>query len=280
MNIKTMLMPLPTKPSLTWLILASSLQLSGCAFHRDIADSAPTRDINTADIPDAVPHHEPRSKQGNPAFYRVNGRTYHLLPSADNYTERGVASWYGTKFHGRATSSGETYDMYKMTAAHRSLPIPCYLQVTNLQNGQQVVVRVNDRGPFHANRIIDLSYAAAKKLGITGSGTGLVEIRSISPVTGRQRSTKPVTVAASRVEQKENIQLFIQAGAFTSRENAEQLQQQLADVFDQHRISAKFDQSDKLYRVRIGPIATIEEADRLTQLITAKGFSTPHIVVD
>ncbi len=273
-------MPLPTKQSLTWLLLASSLQLGGCAFHRDIADSAPARDINPADIPDAVPHHEPRSKQGNPAFYRVNGRTYHLLPSADNYTERGVASWYGTKFHGRATSSGETYDMYKMTAAHRSLPIPCYLQVTNLQNGQQVVVRVNDRGPFHANRIIDLSYAAAKKLGITGSGTGLVEIRSISPATGRQRNTTPVTVAASRVEQKENIQLFIQAGAFTSRENAEQLQQQLADVFDQQRISARFDQNDKLYRVRIGPLATVEEADRLTQLITAKGFSAPHIVVD
>ncbi len=280
MIIKTMLMPRPIKQSLTWLILASSMQLGGCAFHRDIADSAPAREINTADIPDAVPHHEPRSKQGNPAFYRVNGRTYHLLPSADNYTERGVASWYGTKFHGRATSSGETYDMYKMTAAHRSLPIPCYLQVTNLQNGQQVVVRVNDRGPFHANRIIDLSYAAAKKLGITGSGTGLVEIRSISPATGRQRSAKPVTVATSPVEKKENIQLFIQAGAFTSRENAEQLQQQLADVFDQHRISAKFDQSDKLYRVRIGPVATVEEADRLTQLITAKGFSAPHIVVD
>lgn len=273
-------MPLPIKPLLPWLILVSSIQLGGCALHRDSTDSAPTRDINATNIPDAIPRHEPRSERGNPAFYKVNGHTYHLLPSAENYTERGVASWYGTKFHGRATSSGETYDMYKMTAAHRSLPIPCYLQVTNLQNGQQVVVRVNDRGPFHDNRIIDLSYAAAKKLGITGSGTGLVEIRSINPATQRRRHAKPVTVAASHTNSKEKIQLFVQTGAFTNRENAEQLQQQLAAVLDQQRISARFDQNDKLYRVRIGPVATVEEADRLTQLITAKGFSAPHIVVD
>jgi rare lipoprotein A len=273
--------PLTSRP-LYWLTLLCSVQLAGCALHRNSTDSAPAQQINLATIPDAVPQHEPRSERGNPAFYQVNGHTYHLLANANNYAERGVASWYGTKFHGRATSSGETYDMYKMTAAHRTLPIPCYLQVTNLQNGQQVVVRVNDRGPFHANRIIDLSYAAAKKLGITGNGTGLVAIRSITPAAGRQRNAKPVTIAATatRDEKKENVQIFVQAGAFSSRENAEQLQQQLTALVEPQHITAKFDQGDKLYRVRIGPLATVEEADRLTQLITTKGFTAPHLVVD
>ena len=270
-------MSIRTKHLLSWLTLVSSIQLGACTTApRDVVDSAPSKSINVAHLPDAVPRHEVRSKRGNPTFYRVNGRTYHLLPHADNYSERGVASWYGTKFHGRATSSGEIYNMYEMTAAHRNLPIPCYVEVTNLQNGQQIVVRVNDRGPFHANRIIDLSYAAAKKLGIIGSGTGLVEVRSISPRTGRPRSN----AGANSADKKEDAQLFVQAGAFANRQNAEQLQQQLIALFDSQRISATFDQTNKLYRVRIGPLATVEEADRLTQLITAKGFTTPHLIVD
>lgn len=124
---------------------------------------------------------EPYSKYGNPPYYEVNGRLYHTLSSSAGYVERGIASWYGTKFHGRRTSSGEPYDLHGVTAAHKTLPLPSYVLVTNLSNGRNLVVRVNDRGPFHEERIIDLSYAAAGKLGVLPTGTALVEVRAIQP---------------------------------------------------------------------------------------------------
>ncbi len=144
-------------------------------------DSAPARKLDPSTISDAVPQAERRSRSGNPNSYVVLGKRYHVMSSSDGFNQRGIASWYGTKFHGRTTSSGETYDMYAMTAAHKSLPLPTYVEVTNLDNGRRTIVKVNDRGPFHQNRIIDLSYAAATKLGILGKGTGLVEIRAIRP---------------------------------------------------------------------------------------------------
>jgi rare lipoprotein A len=132
-------------------------------------------------VPDAVPHAEPRSRYGNPPFYDVFGKRYYVLSSGVGYWERGVASWYGPGFHRERTSTGEPYDMYGMTAAHKTLPLPAYVRVTNLQNGRSVVVRVNDRGPFVGNRIIDLSYTAAAKLDMLRNGTAMVEIRSIDP---------------------------------------------------------------------------------------------------
>ena len=132
-------------------------------------------------VPDAVPRIEPRSRYGNPPFYDVLGKRYYVLSSSIGYWERGVASWYGPGFHKERTSAGEPYDMYGMTAAHKTLPLPAYVRVTNLQNGRSVVVRVNDRGPFVGNRIIDLSYTAAAKLDMLRNGTAMVEIRSISP---------------------------------------------------------------------------------------------------
>lgn len=134
-------------------------------------------------VPDAVPRYEPRSQYGNPPFYDVFGRRYFVLSSSANYVERGVASWYGPGFHKVRTSTGEPYDMYGMTAAHKTLPLPAYVRVTNLQNGRSVVVRVNDRGPFVGNRIIDLSYTAAAKLDMLRDGTAMVEVRSL-PMTG------------------------------------------------------------------------------------------------
>lgn len=131
------------------------------------------------DLADAVPRIEPKSRYGNPSSYKVFGKRYHVLPSSAGYVKRGLASWYGRKFHGRRTSSGETYDMCAMTAAHRSLPLPTYVRVINLDNGRGITVRVNDRGPFHPNRIIDLSYAAAVKLGMAEQGTARVEVRVI-----------------------------------------------------------------------------------------------------
>ncbi|HEY0802323.1 MAG TPA: septal ring lytic transglycosylase RlpA family protein, partial [Steroidobacteraceae bacterium] len=130
-------------------------------------------------VPDLVPRVEPRSRHGNPPFYDVFGKRYFVLSSNVGYVERGVASWYGPGFHKVRTSNGETYDMYAMTAAHRTLPLPVFVRVTNLQNGRSVVVRVNDRGPFVGNRIIDLSYTAASKLGMLRNGTAMVEVRSL-----------------------------------------------------------------------------------------------------
>jgi rare lipoprotein A len=161
------------------LLLILILLLSGCASTGDGADLGGGPDL--ADIEDAVPKAEPKSRYGNPKSYVVFGKRYYTKASADGHVERGLASWYGKKFHGRKTSSGERYDMHAMTAAHKSLPLPTYVQVTNLKNGRSAVVRVNDRGPFHGRRVIDLSYAAARKLDIVRAGTAMVEVRAIDP---------------------------------------------------------------------------------------------------
>ncbi len=134
-------------------------------------------DADVAAIPDAVPVPEPRSKRGNPSSYEVFGRTYYVMDNPDGFIQQGQASWYGPNFHGKTTSSGDVYDMYKMTAAHKTLPIPAYVRVVNLENGKSAVVRVNDRGPFIEGRVIDLSFVAAKKLDIVANGTAKVEIR-------------------------------------------------------------------------------------------------------
>jgi len=150
-------------------------------------------------VPDAIPRLEPRARSGNPPFYSVFGKRYYVLSSSVGYWERGVASWYGPGFHKVRTSTGERYDMYAMTAAHKTLPLPAYVRVTNLQNGRSVVVRVNDRGPFVGNRIIDLSYSAAAKLGMLRNGTAMVDVRTIDPsepppvITASNRPPAPAT---------------------------------------------------------------------------------------
>lgn len=168
------------------LALATAVLLSGCfgPSIKDDQDGFPEAAAVPTDlhaIPDATPAAEPRSRYGNPAEYEVLGQRYFVLASAAGYRERGRASWYGTKFHGRRTSSGEPYDMFAMTAAHKTLPLPTYVRVTHLGNGRSIVVKVNDRGPFHQGRIIDLSYAAAAKLDILGHGSAEVEVEAIDP---------------------------------------------------------------------------------------------------
>jgi rare lipoprotein A len=178
--------------------LAVAVGLTACL-------SAPPRPPNTtvppipatpppipSSVPDAVPRIEPLARNGNPPFYRVFGKRYYVLSSSVGYRERGVASWYGPGFHKVRTSIGEPYDMYGMTAAHKTLPLPAYVRVTNLQNGRSVVVRVNDRGPFVGNRIIDLSYSAAAKLDMLRNGTAMVEVRAVEP------SAPPPVITASR----------------------------------------------------------------------------------
>ncbi len=153
--------------------------MAGCSYITVERDSAPTKPADVSSIPDAIPKSETRSKYGNPKSYVVLGKRYYVMNDNRGFSQQGIASWYGKKFHGKRTSSGESYDMYAMTAAHKTLILPAYIEVTNLRNGKKVVVKVNDRGPFHENRIIDLSYAAATKLNVVAKGTALVKIRVV-----------------------------------------------------------------------------------------------------
>ena len=155
------------------------LTLVLCACTRNTPDGPPDFYVDETKIPNAVPKTEPLAKYGNMPFYYVNGKRYYVMKSSRHYQATGTASWYGTKFHAHRTSSGERYNMLGMTAAHKTLPLPTYLEVTNLRNNRQVIVKVNDRGPFSGNRLIDLSYVAAKKLGMIGHGTTLVHVRAI-----------------------------------------------------------------------------------------------------
>jgi len=247
-------------------------------------DSAPRTKIDAHRIPNAVPHPEPLSQYGNPDSYVVHGKRYHILESAAGYRKRGIASWYGRKFHGHRTSNGDTYDMFAMTAAHKTLPLPTYVKVTNLQNDRQVIVRVNDRGPFHANRIIDLSYAAATKLGITATGTGLVEVEAIDPKAYQKRRQKQRPYALQAFEkqpQKHTApKMYLQLGAFSNRANAVQLQQRVTHLYQSVSIDTLNQAKSPLYRVRIGPITNTDEADHLVTELRQQGFSAPQIVID
>lgn len=247
-------------------------------------DGGPSRPVDVSHIPDAVPRVEPKSKYGNPASYVVHGKRYYVMDSSSGYRERGIASWYGNKFHGRRTSSGERYDMYAMTAAHKSLPLPTYARVTNLRNGRSVVVKVNDRGPFHDNRIIDLSYTAASKLGILKNGTGLVEVvaldpRRPEPVT-RVASNSPVVTPQPAVALS-GADMYLQVGAFSSRYNAERLKTRLGDIaLPGIQIQPGVANQQQVFRVRIGPIDSVEEADRMAAMLSQFGINSPHVVID
>lgn len=202
------------------------LVLGACSTLRNPAADGPPVDYQPVkNLPaDAVPRQEPLSKYGNPPSYVVFGKTYHTLTSSQGFVQRGIASWYGKKFHGRRTSSGEPYDMYGMTAAHTQLPLPTYVQVTNLKNGKQVVLRVNDRGPFHGNRVIDLSYTAAMKLDIVKQGTGLVEVRALDPRNYRLVENQDVSAnetVSKQVDSSQNIDINKEAPAVMSASESE-----------------------------------------------------------
>ncbi len=239
---------------LTLLVLV----LAGCDGGGARRDSAPPGYPDLSHVPDAVPRAEPY-RRANMRPYTVGGRTYHPLRSASGYRERGIASWYGSKFHGRPTASGERYDMYAMTAAHRTLPLPSYVRVTNLENGRSVVVRVNDRGPFHGNRIIDLSYAAASKIGMLGKGTALVEVVAIDP-RHPERSTQRPSATPDHAPR-----IYIQVGAFGVRRNAERLAARLGRLLQREvRILSSASRHGQVHQVQIGPLASVEIADQVT----------------
>ncbi|MCU7906227.1 MAG: septal ring lytic transglycosylase RlpA family protein [Candidatus Thiodiazotropha sp. (ex Epidulcina cf. delphinae)] len=230
-----------------------------------------------AAIPDATPTDEPKSRYGNPASYVVFGKRYNTLPVSRGYTARGIASWYGSKFHGQRTSSGEPYDMYAMTAAHTALPLPSYVQVTNLKNNRSVVVKINDRGPFHDNRLIDLSYTAAWKLGIIGEGTGLVEVAAID--SDKQEPLAPIP--SVKLKKGTGLpELFLQVGAFGSPQNAQRLKRRLEERLQAGVLIEDSDNPDHpVYRVQVGPIASVELADYLSQRLGQLGIQDPHVVI-
>ena len=218
---------------------------------------------NLESIPDAEPKPEPLHKFANNP-YEVFGQGYIPDKSRKPYQARGIASWYGKKFHGQRTSSGERYDMYGMTAAHPTLPIPSYVRVTSVKNGKSVIVRVNDRGPFHSNRIIDLSYTAASKLGYVQAGSSLVEVESIDPAQSTP-SPKTTTLVAAEPAQptptSNTGDFWLQLGAFSVQANAEQLLAKLKAEMGDLGESVRIQAVEGLYRLRAGPFKSSVDAN-------------------
>ncbi|MEJ6654795.1 MAG: septal ring lytic transglycosylase RlpA family protein [Pseudomonas sp.] len=254
---------------------------------RPTQDGAPDYFQDVSQIPDAIP--VPHTGAYKAAPYRVLGRNYNPMQDGRNYQATGLASWYGTKFHDQLTANGESYDLYGMTAAHKTLPLPTYVRVTNLDNQRSIIVRVNDRGPFHSDRIIDLSYAGAVKLGFAEKGVARVKVEGIDPVVWQQQNnpgylvkaqpqTPPTAAVASPAPVAEGG-LYLQVGAFASTQAAEQLRRQLqsmvsAPVF----VSPVQLDSNTLHRVRLGPVESHDEAEKLMETLRLANLGNPSLV--
>jgi len=277
-------LPLLAIPCLTIACLA----LSACGGNKIRGDGPPSGSSRIPDIPDdAVPRPEARSRYGNAPVYEVLGKRYRVMPSSIGYQERGVASWYGKKFHGNLTSNREIYDMYEMTAAHKTLPLPTYVRVRNLRNNKSIIVRVNDRGPFVHNRIIDLSYAAAMKLDMVKDGTSLVEVTAISyhePLGDRPTrlgSPPPAPPPQTGVTQPVEVdnQVYVQVGAFGDRANAERRLGALSLAGIKNAFIHEERSPDRtLHRVRIGPVADVVQYDVLVEELEHIGITDPYLI--
>ena len=247
-------------------------------------DRAPNRDVDVSAIPEVIPQPLNRGIAGNRSPYTVLGKTFNVLPTEEGYNEVGVASWYGEKFHGHKTSNGETFDMYLVSAAHKSLPIPSFMRVTNLDNNRSIVVRVNDRGPFHGDRIVDLSYAAAMKLGYADRGTARVQLESIvvpgyeqnGPVVRRQVSSSEPLSLNSQSEH------YLQVGAFSELSAARDLSDRLRLMTDRPVFIRSVDSQSKgvLHRVRVGPVNDPSEIQQITQSVVAANLGSPYTITE
>ncbi len=251
------------------ILITLTVWLSACTTseqpsrYGDAHDSAPLKTISADDVADALPRPDPILRAGNQSPYTVNGVTYDVLDDYRNYRERGIASWYGTKFHGHETSNGEIFDLYQASAAHKTLPIPSYARVTNLENGRSVTVRVNDRGPFHSERLIDLSYGAAVKLGYMEKGTAEVEVvvLNIAGVDDRRDSTS-------------GDYRFLQMGAYGSEGSARRLQSELEAILTVPVAVSPVQSGEKLlYRVRVGPVTDNDELVAVQKQLESQGYS-------
>ena len=279
------------------LVLGAVAALASCAVNR-----APDADIATVRTPQpavtATPTRPPLPRAGNKSPYTVLGKTYHLLPTAEGYREEGLASWYGAKFHGRSTSNGEVYDMFAMTAAHKTLPIPAYVRVTNLENQRSAIVRVNDRGPFHDDRIIDLSYAAARKLGVYANGTARVEVVVIDPADYQHNSVEEPQIATrTRLDRpppalRDAVPTatdgppagepkFLQVGSFASLASARSLESRIVQrVAAPTRVKPAEVQGRQLFRVLVGPFADPAEMDYARTLLVEAEQLSPFVVTE
>lgn len=269
-----------------YITLVAVLLLTSCAGIQDGPPANYTKQWH--EIPDAVPQAVRPSKYGNPDSYEVFGKKYYVMDKSEGFSQQGIASWYGNKFHGRRTSSGEDYNMYAMTAAHKTLPIPVYVEVTNRDNGRKTIVRVNDRGPFHEGRIIDLSYAAATKLGVANTGTANVAIRVVEP----EQKQKEKTLAKKQPPrpEKQNTQsqmtqgdkLYVQVAAFSTEKNALDYLGKLKDKgFFDVRLHVDDKQSKKdmpVYRVRIGPLPSERVAKNVLSQLEENDYRNLKIV--
>lgn len=283
------------------LLLAVLLALAGCASQPQpeppvaavaapksaapapLKDGTPPFRPEILTMPEALPRPEPVTEAGNKSPYNVLGTTYRVTPVRPGFRERGLASWYGTKFHGQYTSNGEPYDVYTMTAAHKTLPIPCYVRVTNLENGRRLVLRVNDRGPFHEGRVMDLSYAAAYRLGYADKGTALIEYEVLDPnapewVAKRREAAGDSRLAASQPAPRKT---YVQAGAFRSMDGARSLQQTLASLLGQQVSIHRSDSAaDPWYRVRVGPFENTEALHDAQRRLAAASIGKAQVVTE
>jgi len=289
-------------------LVCVALGLGGCSLTRRHPDkprasvpssipsgsAVPSVPPDVLNIPDAVPRAEPRGTRGNPPFYEVFGKRYYVMASSQGWVERGTASWYGPGFHAASTSLGEPYDMYAMTAAHKTLPLPAYAEVTNLRNGKKVIVRINDRGPFVGDRIIDLSYTAAAKLDMLLQGTAPVEVRVLTPgvapppagagssIPAVPPVAPPVTVVnAPAVKMPGAPAMFIQAGVFADHENARRRVEMLLAAGIELASLDEIPRTDKaLHRVRVGPFASVEEFDFTMNRLRELGVADARLLTD
>ena len=260
-------------------------------------DWGPDQEIDMSHVPDAVPRYETRTIAGNKNPYTVLGKTYVLMDDERAYTERGMASWYGFKFNGERTSNGELYDMFAMTGAHKTLPIPSYVRVTNRDNQKTVIVRINDRGPFHHGRIIDLSYAAAQRLGITQMGTGNVEVEIVVPEGDPRPPLKlrksgwaakkankaagivpKVDAGDTRVDSKVPDGTYLQIAAFGVEESAKQFAASVGGALNYPVVISVSQPPNKLYRVRVGPFKDAQSMQTARDQLQKIDISQVHVV--
>jgi rare lipoprotein A len=256
----------------TGAVVTMLVTLVGCSTAVEPPDGRPLYELKPHEVAQSTPKPERIVAAGNSSPYRVNGGTYYVMKSAQGYRERGIASWYGRKFHGRRTANGEVFNAYAASAAHRSLPIPSYVQVTNLENGRSMTVRVNDRGPFHPDRIIDLSYAAAVRLGFDSQGTAPVEVVALS-VDGSEDLRYD---AANRQEAPDvgpTSYRYIQVGAFSQRSAAHELSSRLRLQMEAPvRVSEIMLDDSPLYRVRVGPVDEVPRLRALHRKLVQLGY--------
>ena len=280
-----------------WFLLIFALLIVGCSSKQTREyklkhDVDPGGQFDVAGVPPVQPKWEPLSRRGNASSYVVRGQRYSVLSSDAVYNEQGVSSWYGLKFHGELTSNGEVYDMYSFSAAHKTLPLPSYVRVTNLDNQEALVVRVNDRGPFHSDRIIDLSYAAAIKLGFKDKGTARVQVeRLILPQPtniGGQRLGIPISPSGSVTEgpsatlspTPDRLAPFIQVAAYSNSRNAEAMRKKVADVVGSLPVfvGESLKAGAPVYRVRVGPLKSPEEAEYALKALRKHDVGRPQVI--